>query len=168
MENEIRIFDFSKGHYGYKEDWATGKYAFKHHIIYNRRSLSSVLIARYLMIYYSLKQYFRRKNLNKVYNKILFQLKSKYFKHQQIGHERHAAEEPWERYSKKDLVKVDHYDELYQFLKKPLHSFLYLNQEHVKEVDVLFSPEENVYCFKGKGHEQCFRFSKGPELHKHN
>jgi len=159
MENDMRIFDFSKGHYGYKDDWATNKYQFEQHILYNKKSLISSTIGLYLQTYYALKQNFRKKNLNVAYNKILFQLKSKYLKYQQSPPDEYIVKKSWENLSKSDFVKIDRFDADHHFIKKSLNSFLYLNQENVQEVDILYNRKDKVYCFKGKQQVECVHYA---------
>jgi hypothetical protein len=162
MENDKRIFDFSKGHYGYKDDWATNKYQFEQHILSNKKSLISSTIGLYLQTYYALKQNFRQKNLNIIYNKILFQLKSKYFKYRESSRGGEIiSKQSWETQSKSNFVIIDRFDADHHFIKKTLNAFLYLSRENIRDVEILYNRKDKVYCFKGNEQVECIRYVNG-------
>ncbi|MCK0156865.1 GNAT family N-acetyltransferase [Cellulophaga sp. F20128] len=77
IENGIKYLDFSKGHYEYKERWATTKYNFEYHILYDSKGGISRLIAHTILSYFRLKNYLREKNINTVFHKFTFLLKNK-------------------------------------------------------------------------------------------
>ncbi|KAB7530501.1 GNAT family N-acetyltransferase [Flagellimonas olearia] len=66
INKKFKFYDLGKGSYGYKHRWATKKYSFEHHILYDKRSPKSILIATILIFYFRLKQFAR-----KVYRKVL-------------------------------------------------------------------------------------------------
>ncbi|WP_396590091.1 GNAT family N-acetyltransferase [Allomuricauda sp. R78024] len=61
LENGYSYFDLSKGSYGYKHRWSTMEYNFEYHVLYDRKSPISVLTTAYIVFYYRLKQYLRKK-----------------------------------------------------------------------------------------------------------
>ncbi|MFP2994587.1 GNAT family N-acetyltransferase [Spongiivirga sp. MCCC 1A20706] len=71
IENEIRIFDFSKGDFDYKKRWGNLIYDFEYHILY-RKSVISSSIANVLSILLKTKQYLREKNLHTLFHRITF------------------------------------------------------------------------------------------------
>ncbi|WP_445957088.1 GNAT family N-acetyltransferase [Yeosuana sp.] len=75
FDENIKIVDLSKGDYGYKERWTDLKYHFEHHIYYDAHSITAVVIAQYLKLFFKLKQFLRDKELNKKLHKITFFLK---------------------------------------------------------------------------------------------
>ncbi|MCO5723322.1 GNAT family N-acetyltransferase [Robiginitalea marina] len=157
-QNGIKIFDFSKGHYDYKSDWATHPYRFEYHIFYNKKSLKSRTTAWLLKEFLTLKQFLRDRNLNERYNKLLFKLR---------GYHRTApraeGKEPLltELESMPGLDqwgKIDMNDAKYRHLKKHLNSFLFLTQEHLSGVTVFKDRAGEKYIFQGQSTIQklCF------------
>lgn len=77
FDNDFTVFDYSKGTYDYKKRWSNESYDFENHIIYDSKSLKSIIVGNYLYNYFKFKQYLRNKNINKLYSKIKFLLKKK-------------------------------------------------------------------------------------------
>lgn len=61
ISENFSFFDLGKGSYGYKHRWATKKYDFEYHILYNKKSPISVSIATLLIKYYQIKQFVRKR-----------------------------------------------------------------------------------------------------------
>jgi hypothetical protein len=157
LENNKTVFDFSKGHYEYKAHWGTNKYQFEHHIFYQKKSLTSVTIAWYLYVYLTMKQFFRKKNLNEVYNKIRF--KTKHLKFRQNSREKFTSQKLLEIPPQVPLNKIDRNDAEHYFIKKTLNSFIYLNQERVEDIDILHNSKNDMYYFKGKNTIESISYS---------
>jgi hypothetical protein len=160
LESNYRIFNFSKGHFEYKAQWATNKYQFEHHIVYNKKSFASTTIAWYLFAYQSTKQFFRKINLNVVYNKIRF--RTNHLNFSQNPGEKYITQKMIEILPDKPLTKIDRNDAAHFFIKKPLNSFIYLNQDHVKDIDIFLEVNTNkkIYYFKGKNVIERICYSK--------
>jgi len=77
FENNIKVFDLSKGYYDYKERWANQSYFFKNHIYYDSTSIKSTIIAKSLKWAFTLKQFLRDKKINVLLHKITYLVKSK-------------------------------------------------------------------------------------------
>ncbi len=75
FENNIKIFDLSKGYYDYKERWANVSYNFEHHIYYDSNSISAIAIAHFLKLFFKLKQFLRDLKLNVLLHKITYLFK---------------------------------------------------------------------------------------------
>ena len=60
IDQGFKYYDLGKGSYGYKHRWATSKYKFQYHILYDRKSLPALLIASFLSTYFSAKQVMRK------------------------------------------------------------------------------------------------------------
>ncbi|WP_347925805.1 GNAT family N-acetyltransferase [Pontimicrobium sp. SW4] len=75
IDNNINILDFSKGKADYKDRWSDKLYAFECHVIYDSKSLISILTANSISFLYRTKQYLRDKNINLWYTKVKFKIK---------------------------------------------------------------------------------------------
>lgn len=75
FDNDIKTFDFSKGHYAYKARWGDSKYSFENHIYYDSKSLFSSIIAHTTANYFRFKQYLRGKKIKNKLNNVLDYLK---------------------------------------------------------------------------------------------
>jgi CelD/BcsL family acetyltransferase involved in cellulose biosynthesis len=157
-QNGIKIFDFSKGHYDYKSDWATHPYRFEYHIFYNKKSLKSRTIAWLLKKSLALKQILRDRNLNERYNKLLFRLRG-------YGQTAPTAEGKEPLLTElESMPGLDQWSEIdvsgaeYRHLKKHLNSFLFLTQEHLSGVTVFKDRVGEEYIFQGQSTIQKLRF----------
>ncbi len=77
FKNNIKIFDFSKGYYDYKERWGDEIYNFENHVLYDSNSISAFIIAHSLTFLFNFKQWLRNKNINKKLSKLSYSLKRK-------------------------------------------------------------------------------------------
>ena len=75
IDNGISILDFSKGKADYKDRWSDTLYAFECHVIYDSKSLISILTANSISSFYRTKQYLRDKNINLWYTRVKFKFK---------------------------------------------------------------------------------------------
>lgn len=76
IENNIKVFDYSKGTYDYKIRWATKEYLFENHILYDKNSCYSNVLSIVYYCVFKLKQFLREKNINLLLSKIRFVLKN--------------------------------------------------------------------------------------------
>lgn len=151
LKNGYKILDFSKGHYDYKTRWATKKYDFEYHIIYNPSSPLSQLKSTLLINSFKTKQFLRDKGVNLWLNKFRYRLK-------RLGSGT-SAENPitnniqfndFDPKMDSQTNKVDGYDPL---VKRALFEFLYLFGERAKDVEVYQNPEKKAsYIFRGERH----------------
>ncbi|MCV6628460.1 MAG: GNAT family N-acetyltransferase [Flavobacteriaceae bacterium] len=84
IENNIRIFDYSKGTYDYKIRWATKEYVFENHLIYDTKKIRSILVSRVLFYMFSFKQFLREKEVNLLFSRLKYYLKNEKPKKEQI------------------------------------------------------------------------------------
>ncbi len=77
LENNLKIFDFSKGYFDYKTRWATTTYDFEYHIYYDTKSTRAKGIAFLLKKFFDLKQRLREKNVNDQLHRITYRFKNK-------------------------------------------------------------------------------------------
>ncbi len=77
LENNLKIFDFSKGYFDYKTRWATTTYDFEYHIYYDAKSTRAKSIAFLLKKFFDLKQRLREKNVNDQLHRMTYRFKNK-------------------------------------------------------------------------------------------
>jgi hypothetical protein len=77
LEKEIKIFDFSKGYFDFKKRWSSLEYRFEYHVLYDKKSFQSIIIAFYLKKYFMLKQFLRDKKINELIHSLRFNSKNK-------------------------------------------------------------------------------------------
>ena len=75
FENNLTVFDFSKGDFEYKKRWANANYEFKHHILYNRKSVISTTIANLILAKFNFKQWLRDRKINSLVSQIKYRFK---------------------------------------------------------------------------------------------
>jgi hypothetical protein len=75
FENNIKIFDFSKGVSEYKSKWKNEEYQFQYHVLYDSNSFYAIIIANIILNYFKFKQYLRQVGINSLYSKFTFRLK---------------------------------------------------------------------------------------------
>ncbi|RKE95294.1 GNAT family N-acetyltransferase [Ichthyenterobacterium magnum] len=72
LDNGIKKLDFSKGESYYKKRWTDTAYFYYHHIVYDKKSPSAILVANGVVMYFKFKQFLRDKNVNALYTKLKY------------------------------------------------------------------------------------------------
>ncbi|MDY8136279.1 GNAT family N-acetyltransferase [Aquimarina sp. 2201CG5-10] len=151
IDNKLKIFDFSKGRFGYKTQWSDEAYSFKYHILYNRKSWVGAFIAFMIIHYFRFKAFLRSKNMNEVFNRILFTLKIKNKK----TFQEYKVVEYKENIENKDLIDVNINTETFSFLKRLVYDFLYSSSEKIEDIKVYrMINQEKTYLIKGRVNAQ--------------
>ena len=75
FENNLKIFDFSKGESEYKSRWSNEKYSFQCHVLYDSGSFYTTIIANVISSYFKFKQYLRKVGVNILYSKLTYVMK---------------------------------------------------------------------------------------------
>ncbi|MEC3908025.1 GNAT family N-acetyltransferase [Tamlana sp. 2201CG12-4] len=151
FENNKDIFDFSKGDYKYKKRLANKEYKFEYHVLYDSKSLRSVILAKLIILYFYIKQYFREKEYNILFHKFLFFFKQKNLKTND-GFETPYIKSMGNEY---DLTKIEFYDEQYSFLKRNVLDFLFKHSESLDSINIYkINNEKQSYLIEGKKHIQ--------------
>lgn len=148
INNKFKILDFSKGYFDYKVRWATQRYDFEYHILYDPKSPISQLRAHGIASFFRLKQYLREKNLNLFWNKLifLFRKKERESSTKTGAGDRTIVFKDSEIQDSSNLVKIDGY---HPHVIRLFFEFLYLNNEDAKNVSV-FHISHGQYLFQGK------------------
>ena len=149
IENDLEIFDFSKGYFDYKKRWASKEYDFEYHILYDSKSIKSKLLAFALKSFYESKQYLRDKKVNELLHKLTFWLRNKNTsKKNKLSYN---FVEPQKGYSNDELTKISCGINENHFLKEPVFDFLYLNSEKLDTLQTFKIIRKNdCYLFKGE------------------
>lgn len=147
IENNLQIFDFSKGDFEYKKRWGNKVYNFEYHILYDSSSFIATLIAVFLSKYFSLKQILRSKNVHTRFHEFIFLLKGN---KKTTTSNFHIINDE-KNINDNELECIDLYSTKYAFLKKIVYEFLYKNSESINDIKVyLANNSDNTYYIKGK------------------
>lgn len=148
IENEIKTFDFSKGHFEYKTRWCTQSYNFEYHIYYNKSSVKSKYFAIALKHFYDFKQKLRENNINNKLHRFTYKFKNKKTtNHKQIGY---TFTEDFEE-NIQDCSEINLKAEENNTLRLMIFEFLYLYEEEYNKVKLFsFNEHTNQYLIKGK------------------
>lgn len=155
FKNNIKTFDFSKGYYDYKERWGDKQYHFYYHIIYDKKSVASTLLANGLTLFFTFKQNVRDRNLTKHINKFKHYLKPN--KPKQTEPEIREIEFNFGKTPTENLENIP-FNENVSFLNKSIYDFLYLNNEHVSHFTLykVKNSPKTIFVFKGKNAAQAY------------
>ena len=148
LENNIKQLDFSKGYFDYKKRLGNLEYNFEYHIYYDDSSIQSRSYASLIKRYFELKQNMREKKINEKIHRLSFRLKNITAKQEKkISYE---FSEYNQSISEEQLILIDLNLAEYQFLKRIVFDFLYLNKEKYKDLNVFKETTENsIYLLRG-------------------
>jgi hypothetical protein len=76
FENNLKTLDYSKGYFDYKKRMCTHKYNFEYHIIYDKKSIISKIVAHTYFYFLEFKAYLRNKDVNVKFHKFTYRLKN--------------------------------------------------------------------------------------------
>ena len=149
FENNIHIFDFSKGHFDYKTHWMNKAYDFEYHVYYNTSSIISRMLASTIKSYFTLKQFLRDKKVNKVLHQLSFWFKNN--TNQSKSKSKFSFTETAKVYQESELLKIEFLSDDHAALRSIANEFLFLNSERLKDLTILKVKEDtSTYLFKGK------------------
>ena len=150
FNNNIRIFDYTQGDFEYKRRWSDRIYDTSFHILYDSKSIKSVLTARFLDSYFILKRIFREKKYNEKYH---------YYKHKFLPN--YKSEKLNLQAFKvvvfnendtvcKGLQQIDLQLDTMISQRKALYDYLYMNPEEVTNLKV-FKDHDKLFYVQTKG-----------------
>lgn len=153
FENNIRIFDFSKGHFDYKTQWMNKVYDFEYHVYYDTASIKSRIFAFTVKSYLALKQYLREKEVNKALHRLTFWFKN----NTNQSKSKFNFSEETKNYNKSELLEIDILSDDYATIKPIANEFLFLNSERLKDLTIFrVKGEPSTYLFKGEKNSKTF------------
>ncbi|WP_053992531.1 GNAT family N-acetyltransferase [Mangrovimonas sp. TPBH4] len=133
FEHNMKIADFSKGYFDFKEEWGNVQYHFDYHILYDSKSLFARTVAWKLSLFFKFKQYLRQKNVNIFYRRFLFQLKSR---RDRLYNTKIKIENIDDFQLDQTFTTVDLDDYKSDYYRKYVYSFLFANPEPIENIKV--------------------------------
>jgi len=144
INQNFKIFDFSKGDAIYKNKWATDKYHYEHHLIYDKHNLSSRIIALVISSLFNFKQYLRDKKVNS----LIQELKYKLSKKQLINETKFNIKKININIDKKNFEQIN-YENIKKYdVKKLINDFLYTQSAHVNEINLFKKGDQYIIKHK--------------------
>jgi hypothetical protein len=134
FDNGYAISDFSKGDFEYKHKWGNLAYDFNYHILYDSKSIRSILTSKYIELFYRLKLYLRKKNVNSLYRKYKFLLSGK--KPIEVSKHSNFKISNIKEFDENDYDLLDYTEGRYKFLLIFIYTFLFANTESKSDVNV--------------------------------
>jgi hypothetical protein len=151
FDNNIKIFDFSKGEYEYKDRWSNLEYNFECHVIYDSRSLISLITGLLVYSFFVLKQGLRDRKVNYIFSKIKYIYKELVKSGKKIELKYQVRELPFSEIENEKLKKIDLHNSECHFLKEPLYSYLYSNPQKIDNLKFLKNTDKaNVFYALGE------------------
>lgn len=161
FKNKYRISDFSKGDFEYKHKWSNVVYDFNYHLLYDSKSLSALLKAKYVEVYFKLKLFLRKKKVNELYRKYKFMLSgssnsSNSETNQVVKFEKIDAFDQ----SSTSYEKVNYNEEPNHFLLQYVYTFAFANPEPIENIKVFKSlTNTKVFVIAGSKKAQQITFA---------
>ncbi|WP_299274668.1 GNAT family N-acetyltransferase [uncultured Psychroserpens sp.] len=159
FEHNYRISDFSKGDFDYKHKWSNLAYDFEYHILYDSKSILSVLRAQYAIAYYKLKLYLRRKKINELYRKYRFYLKGGGKEKEDRAYNNYTFEKLNSFEPSDNHELIDFKSESFRFLTQFVYTFLFANPEPLENVKVYKRIDALEFVISGSKKAQKIIFS---------
>ncbi len=157
FENNLKSLDFSKGYFDYKKRMCTLEYAFEYHIIFDKYSIFSRIMAYSYHTFFEFKAFLRRKNLNSKFHKLTYFVKSR----SQTKTKKKVEITKLDRLpSSSHLIRININDDTnYSFLSKYVNNFLYLVVKPYIETDSFkVINADNVYILSSDSFIQQIKF----------
>ena len=150
MENQIRIFDSSKGDYGEKDKISDLKYFFEYHILYCPKSIRSTLMAKGLHFFFKTKQFLREKQLHSVYHNLKYKLRPKKSSNAPSrGPKYEFSETDSSTFNMDGMHQIDMKQDEFAFLRMMVYNFLYKTRDHVNDVKIFKDNNAQRYQIVG-------------------
>jgi hypothetical protein len=159
FQNNYRISDFSKGDFDYKHKWSNLVYDFDYHILYDSKSIPSIITATLIERFYKIKLYLRQKKVNELYRKLKFILQPK----QQESFESTAIK--FEKIEDLDSNSNDYEAINYElesnlYLKQYVYTFAFANPEPIDNIKVYkYANNKKQFVISGSEKSQRITFS---------
>jgi hypothetical protein len=153
IDQQIGVLDFSKGFFQYKERWATDKYHFEYHILYNHKSIVSRLLAGGIASFYRTKQNLRNWGLHKKLHAFTYRLKHSAGSSDSPSSKEYSMEEIPMDLSKGTPVLKESRE--YELLFKALCEYTYLSGDHIDQLKIYEEDQRSgsyILCGKETTH----------------
>lgn len=147
MDNEYEMLDMGYGDFDYKLKWCNKIYDFEHHLFYNKSSPMSRFKVALIKLNTQLINYLLEKKINILYRRVkdvLLRKKGVYFTEFTFEKVKPSIEELQQSKQINPFV-----DDSYAFLRRALYDFLYINLEHLSNIEVYELKNNKAFYFKG-------------------
>lgn len=152
FENKINKYDFSKGHFPYKEKWCNVIYSFEHHIIYDSSKIIIRLKVFLIKMLLDLKQYLREHPFRKHLTTKTFATKRKKIENYQI-----ISPIMVEQKNLKLIILSE-----YPIIRMAVNDFLFSNPDKKNTLKIyIVESEENIFLIKGENNNRWFKIVRG-------
>ncbi|NJX15173.1 GNAT family N-acetyltransferase [Tamlana crocina] len=141
-ENDYLIMDMGNGDLEYKQIWCNNKYHYDYHFIHHKNSLAAIFATSVQMGIIKLKNLLKTLKIDEAYKKLRqgksttshpFELFPRYkVEHMDANNDKSGLPSP---------ITLNHPN--FDFLKKPVNDFLYLNKEHYSQLKIFQIDSKN-------------------------
>lgn len=149
FNNKISKFDYTQGNFEYKRRWSDNTYKTYFHILYDSKSIKSIINANILEIYYSAKRVFREKKINEKIHRLKHVLFPKYKKKKIVVSPYKIERFPDKNVQLENFKRVNLYSDSFISQRKALFDYLYMNPEPVYSLEIFMSNNNLIYV-RGK------------------
>lgn len=151
-ENNYLIMDMGNGDLEYKQIWCNNMYHYDYHFIYHKNSLAAIFATSVQMGIIKLKNLLKTLKIDEAYKKLRenksttshpFELFPKYkVENMDANNDKSGLTSP---------INLNHPN--FDFLKKPVNDFLYLNKEHYSHLNVYKEDSKN-FILRGQNNAE--------------
>lgn len=146
LENDYKMLDMAYGDLEYKRRWSNYTYQLEHHILYKKGNIFKAALAQIEACIIKTKNKLKDKNLDT------------YIKQNRTKNNKKEVSFPLLKFdisevievTTSDLISVDLITESNPSIKKILYDFLYVNKEHINNVEIYKSKTLNDFFIIGK------------------
>jgi len=158
FDNNLKILDFSKGYFDYKKRMSTLEYDFEYHIIFDKKSIKTKLIAHAYYSFLEFKTYLRNKNIGVKFHEFTYSLKNK----KQLKPREVEIIKLDKLPNSIELNKINiEKDTNYTFLTKYVNDFLYLVVKPYTKIELFkVISEKKTYILSSDSLIQQIKFVK--------
>ncbi len=153
MAQSLKIFDFSKGFFDYKQRWASRSYDFEYHILYDTSSPRARALAASIKKFYTTKQLLRDKKVNEKLHRLTYRLKRTKESTSPPETCSYTFAPMDNENQKKTLLEYNKQQLDDPLLKYVVFEFLYLNNECFNDLQIFVGNGNYNYVLSGKNNE---------------
>ena len=159
-ENGIEIFDLLKGSYAYKAHLTDDEYYFQKHIIYKTDHLLTRIYGQIFSFkiksFYKLVGILKKVHVDKLYHRFL---EYRYRNSENLETKNYTITKEKEINFNNNCLKIEFSNNEYDFLKRPVYDYLYMNQESINTVDIYkLQNEVNTFLITGTKNTRKIEF----------
>lgn len=143
IKNNISAIEMGYGDLDYKKRWSNQIYNFKFQLLYNRNKVNELILVSFFYFLYSIKEILKKNNLYEKWLKYYSNLKRKKKNNHQKGKQFFELANMAKVNLTEDKTQIDINTQEYQFLRKPVYDFQYVNFETTNNIKV-YKLSDNV------------------------